>query len=153
MADGAAVSDTVLITKRVFDAPREAVFDTWINADTMAKWMGPHGVRAEIDALDANVGGRYRIIMHPEPGGTPTVGGVFREMKRPERLVLTWQWETGGPNDAPGADTLITLTFADVGGKTEMTMRHEGFANADARNTHEHGWTGSFDKLADALKA
>ena len=151
MANATAAEAKVLVIKRVFDAPREAVFDAWLDPAQLAKWMGPRGVRAEVDALEAKVGGRYRIVMHPEPGMTPVVGGEYREIARPERLVFTWQWETGGPNDTPGANTLVTLTFTDVGGKTEMTMHHEGFESADSRNSHEHGWSGSFDKLAELL--
>jgi len=153
MANATGPDEMVVVITRVFDAPREAVFDAWLDAEQLAQWMGPRNVRAEIESVDARVGGRYRIIMHPDGGGTPIVGGVYREIARPEKLVLTWQWENGGPDGGPGADTLITLRFAELGGKTEMTMRHEGFANVDARNSHNQGWNGSFDKLAEVLAA
>jgi uncharacterized protein YndB with AHSA1/START domain len=152
MGNETAAEALVLVIKRVFDAPREAVFDAWLDPEQLAKWIGPRGVSAEVDSLEAKVGGRYRIIMHPEPGGTPTVGGEYREISRPEKLVFTWRWENAHPDGSPGIDTLVTLTFADLGGKTEMTMRHEGFENADSRNSHDHGWSGSFDKLGELLR-
>ena len=58
-----------------------------------------------------------------------------------------------GAQNAPGRETLVTVTFRDVGGKTEMTLLHERFANTEARDSHSHGWTGSFDKLAELLGA
>ena len=148
---------------RTFDAPREKVFDAWLDAAQIPKWMGPRGVTADADRLEPKVGGGYRIVMHT-PDGTPTVGGVYKEIARPEKLIFTWAWEQarniapGGHHEkgvsAPGHETLVTVTFRDVGGgKTEMTLLHERFANAKARDSHSHGWTGSFDKLAELLGA
>ncbi|MEE8438342.1 MAG: SRPBCC domain-containing protein [Micropepsaceae bacterium] len=151
MANEAATEESVLVVSRSFEAPREAVFDAWLDAAQLAQWMGPHGVRAEIDALEPKVGGRYRIIMHPEPGGTPTAGGVYREISRPDRLVFTWAWENAHPDGSAGVETIITVTFENKGGKTEMTLRQEGLESTESRDSHRHGWDGSFDKLADTL--
>jgi uncharacterized protein YndB with AHSA1/START domain len=152
-ANPARASDEslVLVMTRTFDAPRERVFDAWLDPEQASRWMGPRGVRAKADRLEPKVGGRYRIVMQLDSGQTPTVGGVYREIRRPERLVFTWAWEGAHPGGAGEHDTVVTLTFRDVGGKTEMTMRHEGFVNADERDSHTHGWNGSFDKLAETL--
>ncbi len=167
MADLAADSDTTLVMTRTFDAPREKVFDAWLDAAQIPKWMGPRGVTADADRLEPKVGGSYRIVMHT-PDGTPAVGGVYKEISRPEKLIFTWAWEAAhnappggtaahsgkGAQSGPGHETLVTVTFRDVGGgKTEMTLLHERFANAEARDSHRHGWTGSFDKLAEFLGA
>jgi uncharacterized protein YndB with AHSA1/START domain len=141
----AANSDLVLVLKRTFDAPRERVFDAWLDAKHMSKWMGPRGVNAEVALLEPRVGGRYRILMHTPDKSDPIVGGVFKEIVRPERLVYTWTWE----HDK--VETLITLTFAAVGKTTELTIRHEGFASMERRDGHNNGWIGSLEKLAEAL--
>ena len=151
MASEAGADEKILVVSHVFDAPCEAVFDAWLDVDQLEKWMGPHGVSAEIDVLEPKVGGRYRIIMHPEPGGTPTVGGVYREISRPNRLVFTWAWENAHPDGSPGVETLITVTFESKNGKTEMTLRQEGLESAESKDSHRHGWTGSFEKLAAVL--
>ena len=70
MENETAAEASALVVSRSFDAPREAVFDAWLDPAQLAIWMGPHGVRAEIDALEPKEGGKYRIIMHPEPGRT-----------------------------------------------------------------------------------
>jgi uncharacterized protein YndB with AHSA1/START domain len=152
-ANPARASDSpqVLVMTRMFDAPRERVFDAWLDPEQVSRWMGPRGVRARADRLEPKVGGRYRIVMQLDSGQTPTVGGVYREIRRPERLVFTWAWEGSHPSGTGGHETIVTLTFRDVGGKTEMTMRHEGLANAEERDSHNHGWIGSFDKLAEAF--
>lgn len=151
MATEAEADPSVLIVSRNFDAAREAVFDAWLDAAQLAKWMGPRGVRAEIALVEPRVGGRYRIIMHPESGGTPTVSGVYREISRPGRLVFSWTWENAHPDGSAGVETIVTLTFEDEEGKTKMTLRQEGHETKESRDSHEHGWSGSFDKLSEAL--
>jgi uncharacterized protein YndB with AHSA1/START domain len=142
-----------LTLTRVFDASPERVFAAWTDPQQLGRWMGPRAVvRCEVPMLDLRPGGAYRIIMHTEGGEVHTVGGLYREIVRPGRLVFTWAWEGEG-ECAPmqGSATLITLTFRAVGKKTEMALLHEGFLTDTARNNHEHGWTGSFGKLAEAL--
>ena len=149
---------TLTIT-RVFDAPREAVFQAWIDPAQIARWIGPRSIRAEVKQMDARPGGTYRIFMHGrETGQVNIVRGTYREVVPPERLVFTWGWEdtgadraAGGPPPLTGPETVVTLTFRAMGKQTEMTLRHEGFATEQSRDSHNVGWTGSFDKLAEAL--
>ena len=151
MAAEAKAEALVLIVSRKFEAPREAVFDAWLDPVQLSQWMGPRGVRAEIDYVEPKIGGRYRIIMHPESGGTPTVGGVYREISRPDRLVFSWRWENAHPDGSAGIETMVTVTFEEESGLTKMTLRQEGHETKESRDSHEHGWAGSFDKLAEAL--
>jgi uncharacterized protein YndB with AHSA1/START domain len=108
--------------KRIFDAPRERVFDAWLSKD-WGEWAGPAGIKGEVTLMEPRVGGRYRVVMHRPDGTAIAVGGAYREIDRPNRLAFGWKWEH------EEQDTLITLTFRTVGGKTELTLRHEGFAN------------------------
>jgi uncharacterized protein YndB with AHSA1/START domain len=148
----AADSDRMLVMTRIFDAPRERVFDAWLDKKLIGQWIGPRSVRAEPQEMTPKIGGRYRIHMRGSDGSDgPVVGGVYREIVRPERLVFTWNWETGHPMGASGQETLITLTFVDRGGKTEMTLRHENFESTASRDSHNQGWAASFDKLAEIL--
>ena len=149
-------SGIVLVITRVFDAPRERVFDAWLDPDqAIAKWIGPRSVAAEALELTPKTGGHYRIHMRGADGsGGPTVAGVYREISRPERLVFTWKWETGHPMGAAGQETLITLTFRALApAKTEMTLRHELFETKDSRDSHNQGWNASFEKMAELLAA
>ncbi len=139
--------DTVLsleITRR-FEAPPECVFDAWLSK-AWGSWIGPRTIRGEVTLLEPKVGGRYRIVMHRPDETTLAVEGVYREIERPTRLVLTWVWQDGS------VETVITLSFRPAGTGTEMTIRHEGFSSAERRDSHVNGWNGSFEKL-DALLA
>jgi uncharacterized protein YndB with AHSA1/START domain len=145
------MTDTDLTMTRHFDAPPARVFDAWLEK-SWGEWAGPPGVRGEVVQLEPRVGGAYRIIMHTPDGGTLTVGGTYKEIARPSsqasgKLVMSWQWE----HEKQMQDTVITLTFRPEGSGTSLTLHHTGFANADRRDSHDRGWTGTLDKLAAFL--
>ena len=149
-----AKSDLALVITRSFDAPRERIFDAWLDPAQIAKWIGPRSIRAETLESSAKVGGLYRIHMRGTDGSDgPIVSGVYREIVRPERLVFSWAWETAHSQGMAGDETVVTLIFRERGGKTEMILRHEGFATKESRDSHDKGWNGSFDKLAELLAA
>ncbi len=131
---------------RIYDAAPKRVFDAWFSK-AWGEFVGPPGVRGEVTLIEPRVGGRYRVVMHLPDGKTLAVGGVYREVARPTRLVMTWKWEH------EEQDTLITLSFRAHGKSTELTLHHEGFANAERRDSHKGGWTGTLDKLAKMLAA
>jgi uncharacterized protein YndB with AHSA1/START domain len=83
------MSDTVLEMSRLFDASPEQVFDAWLEK-SWGDWVGPPGVKGEVTQLQPKVGGRYQIVMHRE-GGDLTVGGIYKEIVRPTRLVMSWK--------------------------------------------------------------
>ena len=145
-------SDRVLVITRLFDAPPERVFDAWLDPQQIGRWIGPRSVAAQALELTPKPGGRYRIYLRGADGsGGPTVGGVYREIVRPERLVFTWKWEAGHPMGAAGQETLITLTFRQRVAKTEMTLRQEMFETTESRDSHNQGWNASFEKMAELL--
>jgi uncharacterized protein YndB with AHSA1/START domain len=75
------------------------------------------------------------------------VGGTYREIDPPRRLVLTWRWEA----NADGQDSIVTVDFHDEDGATEIVLTHEGLVSPEERHGHQHGWVGCFDKLAAAV--
>ena len=148
----AASADLALLITRTFNARRERVFDAWLDPNQIGNWIGPRQIKAEVQELSAKVGGRYRIQMRGLDGSDgPVVGGEYREIVRPQRLVFTWMWDASHPMGHSGHETLVTLTFRDLGGKTEMTLRQEAFESTASRDSHNQGWGGSFDKLGDML--
>jgi uncharacterized protein YndB with AHSA1/START domain len=133
-----------LTLSRHIDATPERVFDAWLEK-SWGEWVGPPGVNGEVIQLEPKVGGRYRVVMHLPSGGTLSVGGVYKEILRPSRLVMSWKWEH------EEQDTLITLTFRAEGKGTQMTIHHEGFAAPERRDSHNNGWTGTLGKLQEFL--
>ncbi len=132
--------------KRVFQAPRERVFEAWTNADALAAWFGPERLSTRIDTFDPRPGGRYRLVMEGE--GEYPVGGEFLEIVPPERLSFTWTWERG---DYAGVETIVEVTLVETTGGTELTLVHRRLLNDEACGKHRQGWTSSFDCLAEFL--
>jgi uncharacterized protein YndB with AHSA1/START domain len=141
-------ADCRLLITRVFDASREIVFKALTDPEQMVRWIGPRSFKAVITECNVRPGGRYRIEMHQEKAVYP-VSGVYREVSAPERLIYSWAWEQ--PDGKLGHETLVTVTLKALGGKTELTLRHEIFESKESADNHGIGWAGSFDKLADVL--
>jgi len=140
-------AERVLVITRVFDAPRELVFKAWTDARLARNWWGPRDYPAVELEMDARPGGTWRgRLRSVETGQELPLGGVFREIVAPERIVFTFKWDEEGER---GLETLVTVTFAEQGGKTLMTFRHEPFQSVEERDGHRGGWGSSFDRLAD----
>jgi uncharacterized protein YndB with AHSA1/START domain len=83
--------------------------------------------------------------MRARDGTVVTKWGVYREVTAPERLVFTYRTESAGVSDA---ETLVTVTFADLGNRTRLTLRHTAFETDAARLDHQGGCTGALERLA-----
>src|SRR5258708_15199326 len=143
--------DRTLVIRRVLDAPRELVLAAWVDPAQAALWWGPKGFTTVSAEMDVWVGGAWRRRMRSPEGSEHVSRGVYREIVAPERLVFTFSWEQGG---APGhgPETVVTLTFADLGGgRTEFTLRQEGFEMVSGRDGHHRGWSSALDRFADYL--
>ena len=138
-----------LRAQRTFDAPREAVFAAWTNPEVLRRWWASQpGWRSPSAQVDLRVGGRYRLSMgEPDGGPVHTVTGEYTEVRPPERLAYTWAWEGDPPEMNGSAGTLVTVEFAEDGGRTTVTVVHTGFATEQARDLHEGGWGGCLDSL------
>jgi uncharacterized protein YndB with AHSA1/START domain len=140
-----------LLITRVFDARRELVFQMWTDPRHLAHWWGPRDYPASEINADVRPGGRWRHCLRSIEGNKDLwLGGTFREIAPPDRLVFTFAWEEEGER---GLETLVTVTFADEGGKTRMTFRQVPFESEEERDGHQGGWNSSFDRLAQRLAA
>jgi uncharacterized protein YndB with AHSA1/START domain len=139
-----------LLIKRVFNASRELVFEAWTNPNHIRHWFGPKDYPATQVTMDVRPGGRWRgCLRSPETGNVLWLGGIYREVVPPERLVFTFAWEEEGER---GLETLVTITFAEQNGKTLMTFRQAPFQSDGERDGHRGGWTSCFDRLDDHLR-
>lgn len=135
----------VLEIIRFFAAPRELVFEAFSTYEAMQSWFGPAECHPVAGAVDFQVGGEYRIDMQT-PNGVNTVTGRYTEIASPEKLAFTWKWLDD--EDWTEIPSLVVIEFRDKDGGTEMRFTQTGFPSAESRGNHEHGWCGSFDKLA-----
>ena len=99
--------------------------------------------------MDARPGGAFRFCMRSPEGTDHWLQGVYREVVEPRRLVFTWAWED--TQGKPGHETVVTVTFAEQGGKTKLTLHQAIFESVSARDAHQSGWASSLGCLAEYL--
>lgn len=149
MTQASATWVPALVLARIYDAPRERVYAAWTDPNLLITFLGPGNVKAGDIDMEVRIGGGYRLVMVQEDGERMPVRGVYRDVRPPERLSMTWVWEEDDPADEH--ETLLTLEFFDRGGKTELVLTHEQFARGESRTGHERGWTAILDQLGSAL--
>jgi len=143
--------DVELTVTRVFDAPRETVFRAWTDPEQAALWWGPQGFTTISCEMDVRPGGAYRACMRSPEGTRHCRRGVYREVVTPERLVFTFAWEDA--HGDPGHEMVVTVTFADIGGKTTLTLHQAVFETVAARDDHRRGWISTIERFAEYLAA
>jgi len=120
---GTPAEDTAerqIVITRVFDAPRELVWEAWTNPQHVVKWWGPKGFTTTIEEMDVRPGGVWRHIMHGPDGTDYPNNSVFTEVVKPERIVYS---HGGGKKGGPGVHVEATWSFEAQGEKTKVTMR------------------------------
>jgi uncharacterized protein YndB with AHSA1/START domain len=142
-------ADHELVITRVFDAPRSLVFKAWTEPDRAARWWGPQGFTTLHCTMDVRTGGAFRVCMRAPDGTEYWKQGVYREVAEPERLVFTFAWEDA--EGKPGHETVVTVTFAEHGAKTRLTLHQAVFERVAARDSHQAGWTSTMERLAGYL--
>jgi uncharacterized protein YndB with AHSA1/START domain len=147
-ATAAEPAERVLVIERIFDAPRSLVFKAWTEPERLMRWWGPNGVTTVSCKMDLRAGGAWRISMRCR-GNEERQQGVFREIVEPERLVFTYAFED--PTGNPGHETLVTVTFAEHGGKTKLTLKQAVFDTVATRDDHVRGWSEALGHLTEYL--
>jgi uncharacterized protein YndB with AHSA1/START domain len=135
----------VLEITRIFDAPPARVFAAWLNREEWAAWIGPEGVRCDVPLLEPRVGGRYRLTMHLPDGRDLAVAGVFTAIEKDKGFAFTWGME------GEARETQVTIALRDLGGRTELKLRHAGLPDRANRDGHGEGWNSALNKLAAYL--
>jgi uncharacterized protein YndB with AHSA1/START domain/uncharacterized glyoxalase superfamily protein PhnB len=149
-----------LIITRSFDAKSESVWKAWTEPGQVKRWWGPKVFTAPHIMIDLRVGGGYLYCMRSPEGKDYWSKGIYKEIIIPERLVLTDSFADEKGNTVPASyyglspdfplEALVTITFAEDGGKTKLTLRYLGIPADDFDNA-KTGWNESLDKLADFL--
>jgi uncharacterized protein YndB with AHSA1/START domain len=107
-------ADRQIVITRLYDAPRELVWQSWTEPEHVAHWWGPDGFSLTIHEMDVRPGGLWNFYMHG-PDGTAYLNHiVYVEVTKPERLVY---------DHSPTPRFQSTVTFSQQGDRTAVTMR------------------------------
>jgi uncharacterized protein YndB with AHSA1/START domain len=141
------------IITREFEAPRELVFRTWTDPKHLAHWWGPKGFTNPVCEWDARPGKRIYVVMRGPNGAEYPMGGEFREIVAPERIVFT----SGAMDEKKNLlfEFLHTVTFVEQGGRTTLTIKSRVIKTTAGANKFiagfEAGMTQSLERLATHL--
>ena len=148
-----ARGDREIVMIRTFDAPRALVFDAHTKPELVKRWLlGPPGWTLPVCEIDLKVGGAFRFVWHKGATGEEMgMGGFYREVARPERLVNTERFDVAW---YPG-EGVSTLVLAEQGGKTTLTntVQYESREARDGvlKSGMERGVAASYDRLAEIV--
>ena len=142
-------SDREIQLTRVFDAPRQLVFDAFTKPELLKRWLfGPDGWSLAVCEVDLRVGGKYRYVWkHLKNGKEMGMSGVIREVVVPERLVSTEKFDEAW---YPGEGAVDTVVLAEQGKKTLLTqtIRYESREARDmALKSGVEGMKSGYDRL------
>lgn len=149
--DDSRMSSATAVVTRVFDAPREAIWDAWTIPSRFAAWFAtpPFVTPVESVHMDVRPGGRWGAVQVSEADGLelPFLG-TYREVEPPERLVFTFE----DPADPANPNSEVaTVTLRAVPSGTEVTMRQAGHLPAEEYPRLEEGYARFFDRLGELL--
>jgi uncharacterized protein YndB with AHSA1/START domain len=134
-----------VVARRRMPAPREIVFEAWIDPKGIHEWMCPGDVISAEATLDVRVGGSFRLVMKSKDKEHVHIG-TYQVVEPPSKLVFTW---AGGEN--PDDVTLVTVEFFPHGDESELVLTHECFPKADLAQRYESGWGTIAEKFAAYL--
>lgn len=142
-------SDREVVLTRVFEAPREMVFDAFSKPELLKRWFGPRGWTLVECDVDLRVGGSFRFVLRSPDGKDMGMRGLYREIAAPERSVHMESFD-----DFPG-ESQVTSVFTEEGGKTTLTATvlypSQEVRDAVIQSGMEHGAAESYDRLAELL--
>ena len=155
------------VISRVFDAPRDRVWQSWTEVERLKQWWGPKGFTVKQCKIDLRPGGIMHYCLRTPDGHDMWGRFVYREIVKPEKLVFvnSFSDEKGGVTVHPMSPTwpremLSTVTFEAQGGKTRVTVQWVPLDTStdlerktfdEGRESMRMGWTGTFEQFAAYL--
>ena len=146
-------TDYEILIRRDFHAPRQLVFDAFTKPELVRQWLlGPSGWTMPVCEIDLQVGGMYRYVWRKDGVKDMGIGGVFREVVVPARLVATEKFDDSW---YPG-EALDTTVFIEAGDITKLELRVL-YESKEARDTAsrsgmEHGMVAGYNRLEEMLQ-
>jgi len=123
------------------------VFEALSTPEGLTSWWGPHDFPVLSASADARVGGRYQVRFRTQDGSEHVCAGEFLEIVPPQRIVMSWQWTSGGESREGENVSRLELHLRPIDTGTELTLVHAALQDELSASSHEWGWGGALDKL------
>lgn len=142
-----------LIIEREFDAPRDMVFEAHTDPKLYSQWLGPKGYVTKFEEFEPKNGGSYRFVNIDEKGNVYDFHGVYHEVKKPEIIVGTFEWE-----GMPGHVSLEKSVFLELPNNRTKLISHSIYLSEEDRNgmvadgAMEEGVNEGYEKLDELLE-
>jgi uncharacterized protein YndB with AHSA1/START domain len=132
--------------EELIDASPEEIFEAWTRPEELKSWFGPGGFQTIEADVQAEAGGRYRLIMRAPDGNLLRITGTFLEIVRPSRLVYTWVWA-----HAPDQEMVVTVELRPMGAlHTRVRVTHSQIVDGELAR-YEGGWREGLARLRAVL--
>ncbi len=141
-------SEHSLRLSRLVPAPADRAFAAWTDPTILKRWYAPAPASVGSVEVDVRKGGAWRVRMDAPDGAVYTCTGRYTEVDPPRRLVFTFDWIEDGPR--MGIETVVTVTFEEVDGGTEVVVVHSGLPSPGEAEGHSSGWAACLDQLVEA---
>jgi len=159
-------ADSDFVIARIFNAPRQRVWDAWTQPEMLGRWFGPKGSTTTVLRSELRPGGMFHFRLEAPDGGRMWARFVYREIAPPSRLVWVHSFadERGELAHSPFGgswpmEMLTTVLFEEAGNATKVTLRwapiqptaEELRSFTDTKPSMRDGWGGSFEQLDTLL--
>ena len=138
---------TSLTLVRRIRARPSIVFEALTTPKGIAQWWGPDAGPVVVAETDVRVGGRFRVRFRKLDGTEHESTGEYLEVVDSKRLVMSWQWISGGEPAEAGEVSRIEIELKRIDAGTELTFTHARLTTDASRVSHEGGWSAALDKL------
>jgi uncharacterized protein YndB with AHSA1/START domain len=138
---------TSLTLVRRIRARPSIVFEALTTPEGIAQWWGPDAGPVLVAETDVRAGGRFRVRFRMLDGTEHESTGEYLEIVESKRLVMSWQWSSGGEAQEDGELSRIEIDLKRIDAGTELTFTHARLKTDASRASHERGWSGALDKL------
>ncbi len=140
---------TSLTLVRRIGARPEIVFRALTTPAGIRCWWGPDGGPVLIAETDPRAGGQFRVRFRTLDGSEHETQGEYLDVLEPRRLIMSWRWRGG---DVDPGESRVVIELLPIPEGTELTVTHTGLFSEETTRSHENGWNGALDKLAQHLR-
>lgn len=139
---------------REFNAPPELVFKAFTDPELYVQWIGPRELETHLETFESKSGGSWRYIQKDPEGNEFAFHGVNHEVKAPERIIGTFEFE-GLPEK--GHVILQTAKFEALSGDRTKLTSQSVFQSVEDRDGMlmsgmEEGVNDSYNRLDELLE-